>query len=335
MLSRRSFLRRTAALTAGTVLAPRPVGAADPRALTFGYDQPKDTAYGFCAETFSKKLGELSHGTLTIRQFPSAALGTEPEMAQKVRAGDIDLALNATANTSTVVPQSGVFSLHYIFRDEGHLARSMNDRGINETFQKMILENTTGARSLGLMTLGFRNMYSRLTISNVGDIAGKKIRVQATKTEDAFFSAYKAVPIHMPFGQVYTSLQTGLVQIAENGNDIVLKNKHYEAAPVVNKTEHEANCNHLWMSQKTWDSMTDEQRTWVVETAEYTRPLTTRKALELDAAAVQALQKLGVKFHAQVDKQSFMVLAAPLQDPQAKELGPYAVQLLGQIRAVK
>jgi TRAP-type C4-dicarboxylate transport system substrate-binding protein len=335
MLSRRSFLRHTATLTAGAVLAPRRVRAADPRALTFGYDQPKDTAYGFCAETFGKKLSELSHGALTTRQFPSAALGQEPEMAQKVRAGDIDFALNATANTSTVVPQSGVFSLHYIFRDEGHLARSMNDRGINATFQKMILENTTGARSLGLMTLGFRNMYSKLTISNVGDIAGKKIRVQATKTEDAFFSAYKAVPIHMPFGQVYTSLQTGLVQIAENGNDIVLKNKHYEAAPVISKTEHEANCNHLWMSQKTWDGFTEEQRAWVVEAAEYTRPLTTRKALELDAAAVQTLQKLGVKFHAQVDKQSFMVLAAPLQDPQAKELGPFAVQLLGQIRAVK
>jgi TRAP-type transport system periplasmic protein len=334
MVSRRSFLRRSGLLTAGAVLAARPAHA-DARSFTFGYDQPKDTAYGFCAETFSTKLTELSRGAMTIRQFPSAALGQEPEMAQKIRAGDIDFALNATANTSTVVPQSGVFSLHYIFRDETHLAHAMNDKGINETFQKMILENTTGARSLGLMTLGFRNMYSKLTISNVGDIAGKKVRVQATKTEDAFFSAYKAVPIHMPFGQVYTSLQTGLVQIAENGNDIVLKNKHYEAAPVVNRTEHEANCNHLWMSQKTWDSLTEEQRRWVVEAAEYARPLTTRKALELDAAAVQTLQKLGVKFNTQVDKQSFMVLAQPLQDPQAKELGAYAVQLLGQIRAVK
>jgi len=103
----------------------------------------------------------------------------------------------------------------------------------------------------------------------------------------------------------------------------------------VSKTEHEANCNQLWMSQKTWDSLNDEQRGWVVETAEYTRPLTIKKALELDAAAAQALQKLGVKVHTQVDKQSFMTLAKPLQDPQAKELGPYAVQLLAQIRAVK
>jgi len=335
MLTRRSFLQRAGAVGLALTARPRPARAADPRTFTFGYDQPRDTAYGFFADTFSKKLAEISKGTLAVRQFPSAALGQEPEMAQKIRAGDIDFALNATANTSTVVPQAGVFSLHYIFRDEEHLARSMTDRSINETFKKMIAENTTGARSLGLMTLGFRNMYSKFTVSNAGDIVGRKVRVQATKTEDAFFSAYKAVPIHMPFGQVYTSLQTGLVDIAENGFDIVLKNKHYEAAPVVSKTEHEANCNQLWMSQKTWDSLTDEQHGWVVEAAEYTRPLTIRKALELDAAAAQSLQKLGVKVHTQVDKQSFMVLAKPLQDPQAKELGPYAVQLLGQIRAVK
>ena len=335
MLTRRSFLRRSTTLGLGLAAMPRMALAADPRTFTFGYDQPRDTAYGFFAETFSKKLGELSKGALVIRQFPSAALGQEPEMAQKIRAGDIDFALNATANTSTVVPQAGVFSLHYIFRDEAHLAASMSDHGINETFKKMIVENTTGARSLGLMTLGFRNMYSKLTVSRAADIVGKKIRVQATKTEDAFFSAYKAVPIHMPFGQVYTSLQTGLVDIAENGNDIVLKNKHYEAAPVVNRTEHEANCNQLWMSQKTWDSLTDEQRGWVADTADQVRQLATRKALELDAAAVTALQKLGVKYNTQVDKQSFMTLAAPLQDPQAKELGPYAVQLLALIRAIK
>lgn len=335
MLTRRSFLRHAGALGFALTALPRPARAADPRTFTFGYDQPRDTAYGFFADTFSKRLGETSKGTLAIRQFPSAALGQEPEMAQKVRAGDIDFALNATANTSTVVPQAGIFSLHYIFRDEGHLARSMNDPAINETFKKMIVENTTGARSLGLMTLGFRNMYSKLTVGNVAAIAGKKVRVQATKTEDAFFTAYKAVPIHMPFGQVYTSLQTGLVDIAENGFDIVLKNKHYEAAPVVSKTEHEANCNQLWMSQKTWESLSEEQRGWVVEAAEYTRPLTIRKALELDAAAAQSLQKLGVKVYTQVDKQSFMAVAKPLQDPQASELGPYAVQLLAQIRAVK
>jgi TRAP-type transport system periplasmic protein len=337
MLTRRSFLVRTAAMGMGAAAASLPAAAVaqESRTFTFAYDQPKDTAYSNMADFFDKKLGELSGGKLKIRQFPGASLGSEPEMAQKVRAGDIDFVINATANTSTIVPQSGVFSLHFIFRDEAHLEKAMNDKAVNDAFKAMILENATGARSLGLFTQGFRNMYSKFPVSGVSDIVGKKVRVQATKTEDAFFTAYKAVPIHMPFGQVYTSLQTGLVQIAENGNDVVLKNKHYEAAPVVSRTEHEANNSHLWVSQKTWDSMSPEQQKWVVQAADYSLPLASRKALELNTAAVAALQKLGVKYHEQVDKKSFSVIATPLQDEQAKELGKYAVQLLALVRGIK
>jgi len=338
MLTRRAFLLGTISLAGATVAtrgARRARAAGPTRSFTFGYDQPHDTAYGFMADRFNEKLQELSGGTLGIRQFPTAALGQEPEMAQKVRTGDIDFAINSTANTSTVVPQAGVFSLHFIFRDEQHLLQVVTDRTVNAYFKKMILDNTTGARSLGLMTLGLRNMYSKFTVSNVGDVAGKKVRVQATKTEDAFFTAYRAIPVHMPFGQVYTSLQTGLVQIAENGNDIFLKNKHYEAAPVLSKTQHEANNNHLWMSQKTWDSLTEPQRKWVEDAAAYALPRAAQKAIEYDAAAAKTLQGLGVKYHEQVDKQSFIARAAPLQDPQALDLGPYAVQLLKFVRNVK
>ena len=337
MLTRRSFLLRIAALGAGaaTVSRPRLTVAQEARSFTFAYDQPRDTAYSFMADTFEKKLGELSGGKLKIRQFPSAALGSEPEMAQKVRAGDIDFVINATANTATVVPQSGVFSLHFIFRDEAHLEKCMNDKGINDAFKAMVAENVQGARSLGLFTQGFRNMYSKFAVTSVSDVVGKKVRVQATKTEDAFFTAYKALPIHMPFGQVYTSLQTGLIQIAENGNDVVLKNKHYEAAPVVSQTEHEANNSHLWVSQKTWDGLTPEQRQWVAQAADYALPIASKKALELNTAAIASLQKVGVKYVDKVDKKSFSVIATPLQDSQAQELGKFAVQILGLVRGVK
>ncbi len=336
MLTRRSFLARTTTLAVGVAAGtPRPARAQESKTFTFGYDQPRDTAYSNLADFFEKKLLELSGGSLKIRQFPSAALGQEPEMAQKVRAGDIDFAINATANTSTVVPQSGVFSLHFIFRDEAHLEKAMADRGINDVFRQMIAENTTGARSLGLFTQGFRNMYSKFAVSSVNDIVGKKVRVQATKTEDAFFSAYHAIPVHMPFGQVYTSLQTGLIHIAENGNDVVLKNKHYEAAPFVSKTEHEANNSHIWVSQKTWDSLNETQRKQIQQAADYALPTASRKALELSTAAVASLQKVGVKYHDQVDKKSFSVIAAPLQDSQAQELGKHAVQLLALVRGIK
>jgi tripartite ATP-independent transporter DctP family solute receptor len=336
MLTRRSFLARTTTLAVGAAAGtPRRARAQESKTFTFGYDQPRDTAYSNLADFFEKKLLELSGGSLKIRQFPSAALGQEPEMAQKVRSGDIDFAINATANTATVVPQSGVFSLHFIFRDEAHLEKAMADRAINDAFRQMIAENTTGARSLGLFTQGFRNMYAKFAVSSVNDIVGKKVRVQATKTEDAFFSAYHAIPVHMPFGQVYTSLQTGLIHIAENGNDVVLKNKHYEAAPFVSKTEHEANNSHIWVSQKTWDGLNETQRKQIQQAADYALPTASRKALELSTAAVASLQKVGVKYHDQVDKKSFSTIAAPLQDSQAQELGKHAVQLLALVRGIK
>ena len=336
MLTRRSFLARTTSLAAGAVAGlPRSVRAQESRTFTFGYDQPRDTAYSNLADFFEKKLLELSKGALKIRQFPSAALGQEPEMAQKVRAGDIDFAINATANTSTVVPQSGVFSLHFIFRDEAHLEKAMADRAINDAFKAMIAENTTGARSLGLFTQGFRNMYSKFTVSSVNDIVGKKVRVQATKTEDAFFSAYHAIPVHMPFGQVYTSLQTGLIHIAENGNDVVLKNKHYEAAPFVSKTEHEANNSHIWVSQKTWDSLTDEQKKWVQAAADEVSKTEPAMALKLEKDSETKLKSMGVKVVDNVDKSGFIKAAGPVQDQLAAELGPHAVKLLKLVREVK
>src|SRR5262249_5348709 len=153
MLTRRSFLVRSAIGTGALAASwPRRGAAQDPRTFTFAYDQPRDTAYSFMADTFEKKLGELSGGKLKIRQVPGASLGSAPEMAQKVRVGDIDFVINATANTSSVAPQSGVFSLHFIFRDDVHLERAMNDKAINDAFKAMIADNVQGARSLGLFT---------------------------------------------------------------------------------------------------------------------------------------------------------------------------------------
>ena len=76
-------------------------------------------------------------------------------------------------------------------------------------------ERVKGARVLAVATLGLRNIYSKKEIHKVEDLKGLKIRVQATKTEDTHFAAYGAQVVHMPFGDVYTSLQTGVVDAAE------------------------------------------------------------------------------------------------------------------------
>ena len=305
------------------------------RKFTFGYDQPKTTAYGIAGDIFDAKLKELSGGKLSIDQFPGAQLGQEPVMLQKLRTGDIDFVITSTANAASVAPQAGVFSLHFLFRDQEHLAKTLADPGVSKAFREMISEQVQGAQVLGLMTMGLRNMYSKKEIKSVADIKGEKIRVQATKTEDTHFPAYGAQTVHMPFGEVYTSLQTGVVGVAENGVNVYLANKHYEVAPILSMTEHEANNNCIWVSDKTWKSLTPQEQGWVQAAANEVAQKEPRMGLKLEAESADKLKKMGVKVVEGVDKSGFMKAAAPIQDQLAKELGPHAVKILQLVRDVK
>ena len=333
----RKTLRRVVLSTVISIAALSWAGGAGAqnRAFSFAYDQPNTTAYGIAANIFDAKLKELSGGKLSINQFPGAQLGQEPQMLQKMRAGDIDFVITSTANASTLAPQAGVLSLHFIFRDQSHLAKALADPAIAEAFRAMVKESVQGAQVLGLMTMGLRNMYSKKEIRSVADVKGLKVRVQATKTEDTHFPAYGAQIVHMPFGDVYTSLQTGVVNVAENGVNVYMANKHYEVAPILSLTEHEANNNCIWVSDKTWNSLTPEQKTWVQQAADEVSKKEPALALQLEKDSGEKLKKLGVKVIETVDKSGFIKAASPIQDQLAAELGPHAVKILKLVREVK
>jgi tripartite ATP-independent transporter DctP family solute receptor len=305
------------------------------RQFSFAYDQPTTTAYGVAGNIFDAKLKELSGGKFSINQFPGGQLGQEPQLLQKLRAGDIDFVITSTANASTVAPQAGVFSLHFIFRDQDHLMKVLADPAIADEFRAMVKESVQGAQVLGLLTMGMRNMYSKKEVHSVDDVKGQKVRVQATKTEDTLFPVYGAQTVHMPFGEVYTSLQTGVVNVAENGVNVYLANKHYEVAPVLSMTEHEANNNCIWVSDKTWNSLTPEQQGWVQTAAAEVSKREPALALKLEKDSADKLKSMGVKVVEGVDKSGFMKAAAPVQDQLAAELGPHAVKLLKMVRDVK
>jgi len=326
---------RALAVCGAALLFAQAASAQAARQFSFAYDQPPTTAYGIAANIFDAKLKELSGGKMSINQFPGAQLGQEPQMLQKMRAGDIDFVITSTANASTLAPQAGVFSLHFIFRDQQHLAKVLADPAVSAEFRAMVKDQVQGAQVLGLLTMGLRNMYSKQEVKSVEDIKGKKIRVQATKTEDTHFPAYGAQTVHMPFGDVYTSLQTGVVNIAENGVNVYLANKHYEVAPVLSMTEHEANNNCIWVSDKTWNSLTPEQQGWVQAAADEVARTEPALALKLEKDSADKLKAIGVKVVENVDKAGFMKAAQPVQDQLAAELGPHAVKILKLVREVR
>jgi tripartite ATP-independent transporter DctP family solute receptor len=328
----RAILGAFAAVSAMSIAAT--AGAQEPRHYRFAYDQPKSTGYGIVGDIFSERLKALSKGTMLIDQYPGAQLGQEPQVLQLVKAGDVEFCISSSANAATLSPQAGVMSMHFLFRSEAHLIRAIGDPKVSEAVKAMISDTVQGSRVIALTTLGLRNMYSKREIRKLEDIKGLKVRVQATPTEDTMFPAYGAQIVHMPFGSVYTSLQTGVVDVAENGVNVYLANKHYEVAPVLSITEHEANNNLVWISDKLWNSLTPEQQGWVQAAADEVGKAQPPKAIELEHQSQDKLRAIGVKVVTDVDKSGFTAISDPYLDKLARELGPHAEKIKNLIRAI-
>jgi TRAP-type C4-dicarboxylate transport system substrate-binding protein len=294
-------LRAAVFAVAMGVLGGMAAHADSARHFSFAYDQPHSTGYGVAADLFNSKLTELSHGSMTIDQFPGAQLGQEPQMLQKIRTGDIDFMISSTANAATVAPESGVLSIHYLFRSEDQLIKAIADPRLITAVREMFDATVKDGHVLALATLGLRDLYGKRPVTSVGDLKGFKVRVQATPTEDTLFPAYGAQTVHMPFGSVYTSLQTGV----------------------------------LWVSDKLWSSLTDEQKGWVQAAAVEVGSKQPAQAIALEHKSLAKLQKLGVKVVTDIDKASFIKIAEPLQDTLAKSLGPHAEKILQVCRSIE
>jgi tripartite ATP-independent transporter DctP family solute receptor len=334
MMNVRTYLAASTALVALAAFGQGAV-AQDTREFSFAYDQPVSTAYGFAGNLFEEQIAECTGGSMKINQFPGAQLGQEPVLLEKMRSGDIDFIITSSANAATVSPELGVMSLHFLFEDEDHLAKAVGSKELNDTIKQLVDETVDGGHVLTVMTMGFRNIYSKEEVKSVDDLDGKKIRVQATKTEDTHFPAYGAQPVHMPFGDVYTSIQTGVVDMAENGVNVFLSNKHYEVAPVMSFTQHEANNNLVWVSDKTLQSLSDEEKACVEEVAAMIGAQEPAHALQLEMDSAEELKKIGVLIVEDVDKSGFIAAAQPIQDQLAAELGPNAVEVVEVIRSLK
>lgn len=299
----------------------------------FAYEGPTGTAQEIAANIFGEGLEESSDGSMTIKQYPGAQLGGEPDLLEKVRSGDIDFIISSTANAAAIMEESGVFSLHYLAADGETAAKVFQDEAVNQAYQDLAAEKVKGAKPLTLFMLPLRNMYADFEIHSVDDIKGKKVRVQATATEDKIFAAYGAQSVHMAFPELYSALQTGVVDAAENAVTYYGLNKHYEVAPIMAITEHEMNGQVIWTSQKTWDAMSEDQREAVTAAAEKVRTEQPGQALELQAKLQEEYAGMGVKFIEDVDKKGFQDISIPLQDELAADISPEATDLLEKIRA--
>src|SRR5437763_8555638 len=150
-----------AAIVAASVMFATGAPAQETKHYRFAHDQQLNSGYSVAYDLFSTKLKELSKGTMLVDQFPGAQLGQEPQLLQLVKSGDLDFAIVSAANTSTISPQAGVMSLHFLFRNEAHVVKALADPKVIEAIKAMIDETAQGLHVIATGSQGVRNIYSK------------------------------------------------------------------------------------------------------------------------------------------------------------------------------
>ena len=288
--------------------------------LRAGHDQPLGSMYDEGHQMFKKLVEERSKGRIRVNVFPAAQLGAEVAMVEGLRLGSIDVACANAPNAAAFVPELGLFSVAYLFKDIAHFERVVNDPAFAQRVDDIIASKKIGIKRIGFYAAGVRNIYSRKgSVGAPDDLKGIKIRVQNNPIEVKVWRAFGAIPTPMNFGEVYQALQSGVLDAAENGLAVIESNKHHEAAKFITQSEHQRNLSALYINEKKLASMPADLQKIVLEAAAQAAVHERKRDAELVAAAAASLKAKGAVLTVP-DKSKFIALIAPIQDEVAREL---------------
>jgi len=252
-LDRRRFLAAAGLAASGLVLpACRRRGASDKIVLRLSHSQVAgQTALDVLARRFQERVAALTAGRVEVRLFPGGSLGQEREVVQQVQEGLIDLMASGSAIWGSVAPHLQILDLPFVWRDYAHVNQVI-EGGVGRSLADHLREKT-GVRVLGWgSSFGFRNVVTRRKeVMSSADLAGLKIRTIQTTIYLKTVELMGASPTPMAFGEIYTSLETGVIDGFEHDASTTLAHRFYEVTKYVVRTEHIPGTLGIWMSGKT------------------------------------------------------------------------------------
>lgn len=275
------------------------------------------------------RLQEISDGRMRIDIYPSGQLGGERETVELVQIGSLAMTKVSTSPLESFVPAMQIFSVPYVFRDREHFFKVLDSE-----IGAQLLESTEVARlrGLGYYDAGSRSFYTtRKPVTTPADLKGLKIRVQKSQTSVKMIDALGGSATPIAWGELYTALQQGVVDGAENNPPSFYQSRHYEISKYYALDEHTSVPDILLMSSRIWHDLTPEQQGWLQQAVDdsvvYQRELW-RAATEDALAAVQAA---GVEV-SYPDKAPFQ---AAVRGMKASYAGTEVGDLLARIEAVE
>ncbi|WP_042460668.1 TRAP transporter substrate-binding protein [Neobacillus dielmonensis] len=214
---------------------------------------------------FAELVNEKSDGRIKITVFPNSQLGDEKSVIEQVQLGAVEFTRVSTGPLAEFSKPLGVFSLPYIFDDSEHEWKFLESKEGQD-----LLKGLESSKMIGLAYYdsGARSFYSTKPLKSVDDLKGQKIRVQQNEINIALMDALGANATPMAYGEVFSSLQTGVIDAAENNTPSYVSANHYQVAKNLILDGHQRVPEALLASKATWDKLSDGDKKIIQEAAE-------------------------------------------------------------------
>lgn len=260
-----------------------------------------------------KKLEGATNGRLSVQMFPSMQLGGEKEMIEQAQVGALQIARISVGPMGPVVDELNVFNLPFVFRDEAHMRKVIDGPIGTELLDKISNNPASRLIALGWMDAGTRNVYAKKAVRTPADLKGQKIRMMGNPIFVETMNAMGGNGVSMGFNELYSALQTGVVDGAENNPPTLLVQNHYQVSKVYSLTGHLIIPEIFVFSKRTWDSLAKADQDLLRKVS---REAQTEQRQLWDTMVGDAEQKLkaaGVEFVA-VDKKLFYDATKQVRD---------------------
>jgi tripartite ATP-independent transporter DctP family solute receptor len=298
--------------------------------LRLGHDQPAGHPYDLAAQRFARGVEDASAGAIRITVYPAAQLGDSPEQFEGLHLGTLDVALAAFSHASQFCPALGLFGAPFMFENDRHFAAVFDgpigdelDRGCGDRY---------GVRLLATLTSGDRVFFNgRRAVARASDLAGLKVRVMGGEADALTWEAFGAIPVPMPYSEVYSALQAGVIDGAENEPVSMLRNRFYETAQHIAPTRHLVLPLGLFISDRTLARLSAAQQTLVRDQARQAAQWERTTMAEENAAALDEMRQRYQVQVSEIDVAELREKGRAVQDRVAGRLQQQ--DLLAKIRA--
>ncbi|MCT1901438.1 TRAP transporter substrate-binding protein [Oceanobacillus sojae] len=298
------------------------------KVLRLGHIQSESNAWHKGSLKFAELVEEKTDGSVKVEVYPSSTLGEDRDLVEGMQIGTVDFALVAGVMSNFYEPYS-ILELPYLFHDLGHLEEFVyGDEG--KRLQDDMLEET-GVRGLEFWLRGPRELTTNRLVEKPEDLRGIKIRVPNIEASVEGWKAMGASPTPMNFGEVYSSLQTGVIDAQENPIEFTASARIQEVQDYLVMTDHVFGYVQLLMSDKTFEGLTEDERDAVLEAAEEARNYQNDLVFQEEEEAVQAMLDADVEI-VEVDQEPFR---EAVQDINEKLADKYGRELYDTIQGMR